>query len=67
MRKRYIVQDVEGFDGIEFLADNPVGRRVYRGGEIIELDDSLHNVAGIMARGQIVEMVEDSPPQDEDE
>ena len=55
MKKSYIVQAIEGSEGIEFLSEPPVNRRVYRPGDVIELDDAVHNVAGIMARGQIVE------------
>ena len=62
MKKKYRILPVEGLDGIEFLADNPVGRRIYGPGEIIELDDTIHAVARIMARGQIEEIIE-APPE----
>ena len=62
MKKRYRILPVEGLDGIEFLADNPVGRRIYGPGEIIELDDTIHAVGRIMARGQIEEIIE-TPPE----
>ena len=55
MKKWYIVQAVEGLNGIELGSDSPVGRRTYVPGDVIELDDKVHNVAGIMGRGQIVE------------
>lgn len=56
--KRYEVLPVEGLDGIERGSDPPVGRRIYRPGDIIELDDRIHNVAGILANGQIRAVVE---------
>ncbi len=62
MRKKYKVLEVEGSEGIEFGSDSPVGRRVYRAGDIIELDDKVHDVAGIMARGQLSEIFEAPKP-----
>lgn len=60
MKKKYIVQAIEGVDGIELASDSPVNRRVYGPGDVIELDDKIHNVAGIMARGQIVAAIEEA-------
>ena len=51
MKQKYQIQAVEGVDGLQFLADNPVGRRTYRVGEIVELDDQVHNVKEIMGQG----------------
>lgn len=53
MKQKYQIQAVEGVDGLQFLADNPVGRRTYRAGEIVELDDQVHNVKEIMGHGLI--------------
>lgn len=56
--KRYEVLPFEGLDGIERGTDPPVGRRIYRPGDIIELDEKLHGVAGLLANGQIRPVVE---------
>lgn len=53
MKQKYQIQAIEGVDGLQFLADNPVGRRTYRAGEIVELDDAVHNVKEIMGQGLI--------------
>ena len=59
MKKKYVVQRLEGYDGIELMADPVIGRHIYGPGEIIELDDRKHDVAGIMGRGLIIEYKEE--------
>lgn len=52
MTKRlYIVQPCDGFVGVEFLADPPVGRRVYQPGEEVELDDKIHDIQNMLRTG----------------
>lgn len=52
MHAKYEVLPIEGSEGIEFLGE-PQPRRVYRPGDVIELDDQKHAVEGLLARGQI--------------
>lgn len=52
MKAKYEVLPIEGSDGIEFLGE-PFPRHVYHAGEIIELDDKVHAVDGLLGRGQI--------------
>jgi len=42
IRKYKVAEDILerfGYEGIEKLEDSPVGRHLYRGGEVIELED----------------------------
>lgn len=53
-KKKYIVQRVEGYHGLEFLSDSPVGRRTYLPGEEVELDDKVHDIVGLLGSGIVV-------------
>jgi hypothetical protein len=58
MRRKYLVLPIEGNSGIQKMSDSPVGRRTYVPGDIIELDDTVNDVAGLKGRGQITEYSE---------
>ena len=61
IRKYKVTEDVLerfGYEGIEKLEDSPVGRHLYRGGEVIELEDA--KAAPLKASGIIVAFQE--PP-----
>ena len=56
--KRYQVQNMPGggelaVEGLEFLADSPIGRRIYRHGEIVELAEGAVNVERLIGLGII--------------
>ena len=59
--KRYLCKGVPGFDGFEFLSDPPVGRRLYREGEIVELRPDQARKA--LERGWVEQIVEEKPPE----
>lgn len=61
MKRTFRVLPVEASEGIERLCD-PIPRHLYRPGQVVELDDSTCDVAGIMAGGQIEEIVLDPLP-----
>jgi hypothetical protein len=54
--KRYIVQPTPGFAGLEFLADSPVGRRIYQSGEEAEFDESRQDIKQAVKDGRIIEL-----------
>ena len=60
MKRKYVVRAVEGWAGIELMAD-PLPRRIYGPGDVVELDDSVHDVAGLMGRGLLGPPVEEAP------
>lgn len=47
-----------GFDGMEFLSESPVGRRLYRAGEEVELDETRPDVKQSAKDGRIREIKE---------
>ena len=55
MKKRYIVQAVGGYDGVEILAEPTVGRRIYQAGDVIEIDTRIVDVVGLVNGGFIRE------------
>ena len=62
--KKYLVLPFDGFDGIERGTDPPVGRRIYVPGDIIELDETVHGVAGLLAGGRIKPAPEDEAEEE---
>lgn len=56
--RKYLVQAIPGYDGLERLQDPPTGRRLYRAGEIIELDDAISDIPGLRGWGIIADYVE---------
>ena len=52
MKRKYMVLDIPGLDGIQFMSEPTVGRRIYKAGEVVELDDAVHNVADLVAHGK---------------
>lgn len=63
--KRYIVQPHEGFTGMEFLSESPVGRRIYQSGEEVELDDSRPDVKQSAKEGRLQEVKLSVAPKSE--
>lgn len=55
MKKKFIVQAVEGDNGLEILAEPTVGRRVYQAGDLIEVDTRIVDVVGLVNGGFIRE------------
>ncbi len=60
MDKKYVVQDVTWTEGLERLRD-PMPRRLYRAGDVIELDEKRESVAHHLASGLIKPYVEEVP------
>ena len=58
MKQKFVVQGVEGFDGLQLLSEPTVGRRIYGPGEVVELDDQQHDIAGLKSRGIIRDLPE---------
>lgn len=61
IRKYKVVEDILerfGIEGIEKMSDSPVGRHLYRGGEVIELEDA--NAQLIKERG-LIEVFKEMP------
>ncbi len=62
MDKKYMVQRVDHTEGIERLRD-PIPRRLYRGGDVIELDALREPVKQFLDSGLIVSLEPDPEPE----